>query len=58
MVWSAVKRPAEGNTVSPVELRSAVPARGLLRQGLVTNLLNPKAGAFFTAVFPQFVSAH
>ena len=44
--------------MSPVEARSAVPARGLLAQGLVTNLLNPKAGAFFTAVFPQFVSAH
>jgi threonine/homoserine/homoserine lactone efflux protein len=25
------------------------------RQGLVNNLLNPKAGAFFVALFPQFL---
>ena len=27
-----------------------------LRQGLLCNLLNPKAGVFFTALLPQFVS--
>jgi threonine/homoserine/homoserine lactone efflux protein len=26
------------------------------RQGLLSNLLNPKAGVFFTALLPQFVS--
>jgi threonine/homoserine/homoserine lactone efflux protein len=26
------------------------------RQGLLCNLLNPKAGVFFTALLPQFVS--
>jgi len=30
--------------------------RGALRQGLVSNLLNPKAGAIFATVLPQFVS--
>jgi threonine/homoserine/homoserine lactone efflux protein len=28
------------------------------RQGLLCNLLNPKAGIFFTALLPQFVSPH
>jgi RhtB (resistance to homoserine/threonine) family protein len=28
------------------------------RQGLLCNLLNPKAGIFFTALLPQFISPH
>jgi threonine/homoserine/homoserine lactone efflux protein len=31
------------------------PPRRRFRQGLLTNLLNPKAGAFFVAVLPQFI---
>ena len=40
-----------------VELRSgggAVPAVVALRQGLVSNLANPKMAAFFTSLLPQF----
>ena len=33
---------------------AAVPG-GAFRQGLLTNLLNPKAGVFFVAILPQFI---
>ena len=34
-------------------------ARGAaFRQGLASNLLNPKIGVFFTSLLPQFVDAH
>ena len=35
--------------------RRQPPPRQRFRQGLLTNLLNPKAGAFFVAVLPQFI---
>ena len=44
---------------SPIEPGSAV--AGTLRswrRGLMTNLLNPKIGAFYLAVMPQFIPAH
>ena len=35
---------------------AAIRDRVALQQGLVNNLLNPKAGAIFATVFPQFIT--
>ena len=35
--------------------RALLDARGGFRQGLLSDLANPKIGAFFTSVLPQFV---
>ncbi|MGH2872799.1 MAG: LysE family translocator, partial [Solirubrobacteraceae bacterium] len=36
-------------------LRSPLTLRGGFRQGLVSDLANPKIGVFFTGLLPQFV---
>ena len=40
-----------------VTVRPAPSGRQALRQGLVSNLLNPKIAVFFTSLLPQFVGA-
>jgi len=47
-------RPATGTTPPPE--RRPLGDRAALRQGLLGNLLNPKAGAIFATVVPQFIS--
>jgi RhtB (resistance to homoserine/threonine) family protein len=38
--------------------RSTPSSRLAFRQGLVSNILNPKIAVFFTSLLPQFVGAH
>jgi threonine/homoserine/homoserine lactone efflux protein len=36
----------------------SIDGRGGFRQGVISNLANPKVGIFFTSLLPQFVSPH
>ncbi|MFE2581890.1 LysE family translocator [Streptomyces sp. NPDC059378] len=61
MIWSTRRRagvPEGEPTGEPQEADGAPDTlRGGWRQGALTNLLNPKVGAFYVAVLPQFVPA-
>ena len=51
--WSAERETSPGTAeTGEEELRSA------FRRGLVTNLLNPKAGIFYVAMVPTFITAN
>jgi threonine/homoserine/homoserine lactone efflux protein len=56
MIWTRVIRGRE----DALDLEAArLPSRwwGAWAKGLLTNLLNPKVGAFYIAVLPQFIPA-
>jgi RhtB (resistance to homoserine/threonine) family protein len=48
-------RPKPAMTVASLP-GPALADRGAIGQGLLNNLLNPKAGAFFVTILPQFVT--
>jgi threonine/homoserine/homoserine lactone efflux protein len=50
----AVRRARRGQAETPLA-DSPLGSAGAFRQGLVTNLLNPKIAVFFTSLLPQFV---
>jgi RhtB (resistance to homoserine/threonine) family protein len=53
LIWLGIQAIRHAGAEAPTDA-----ARGgsAFRQGLLCNLLNPKAGVFFTALLPQFVS--
>jgi len=62
MLWHTWSRRAAGGAeVASGQQESAAAPRTVLRswaRGVTTNLLNPKIGAFYVAILPQFIPAH
>ncbi|MBN9540032.1 MAG: LysE family translocator [Alphaproteobacteria bacterium] len=53
LAWKTIR--ATGETFAPDGGLRAYPVGVVFRQGLLTNLLNPKMALFVLALFPQFV---
>jgi threonine/homoserine/homoserine lactone efflux protein len=51
-----VLRSARRSHADTPAIASGLGTAGAFRQGLVSNLLNPKIAVFFTSLLPQFVS--
>jgi threonine/homoserine/homoserine lactone efflux protein len=60
MLRQAFRRhtPKEGEPAAEVSPTPTSTALAGFRRGLLTNLLNPKVGAFYVAMLPQFIPAH
>ena len=54
----ALRASRRGAARSAPVTRAALDRRAALRQGLTSNLLNPKIAVFFTSLLPQFVDAN
>ena len=55
LAWTTLQ--SAGDAVAAQKTAGPAPMGAIFRQGLVTNLLNPKMALFVLALFPQFVDA-
>ena len=53
LAWKTVR--SNGTALAPAAAERHHPIGAMFRQGLLTNLLNPKMALFVLALFPQFV---
>ena len=51
-------RPTSETVVAVGPAKSILGDRAAFAQGLLNNLLNPKAGAIFVSAMPQFIEPH
>ncbi len=56
-LWDS-RRPATDGGARGAAAARMMSGRGGFRQGVISNLANPKVGIFFTSLLPQFVSPH
>jgi len=54
LVWLGVRMIRSRNTEMPAE--TSAPARNAFRQGILTEVLNPKTALFFLSFIPQFIA--
>ena len=56
-LWDAIFARREPPANARPIARKTLPATAAVRQGLISNLANPKMAMFFSSLLPQFVSA-
>jgi threonine/homoserine/homoserine lactone efflux protein len=56
-LWAAVRRSGPGKLARRPAAETELPRAVAFRQGLVSNLGNPKMAVFFTSLLPQFAPA-
>lgn len=58
LVWIGVRMLLSRGTARPATETRGLGLAAAFRQGMLTNVLNPKVALFFLAFLPQFVSMH
>jgi threonine/homoserine/homoserine lactone efflux protein len=56
LVWLGIQALRHSSRLSTLETAPAATAGRIFRQGMATNILNPKVALFFLAFLPQFTS--
>ncbi|MEM7737076.1 MAG: LysE family translocator [Deinococcota bacterium] len=56
LVSDGIVEPSSADTLSPSPVSRGMAAQQALRQGIITEVLNPKTALFFLAFIPQFIN--